>query len=95
MGKFKDGDKCSICGREWEKGARFANHHLQWLPEEVTAIVCFNCHLYLHGHKVFPYKMKPYTPRKKKNITIEQKHAKAIAPYKFARKVVEMYEEGT
>jgi len=91
MSKFKEGDHCAICDKPWVAGSRFAAHHLQWIPVELTAIVCFNCHLYLHGHRTFPYKMKPYTPRKKKDITIEQKDAKARAPYEFAKRVVAMY----
>ena len=87
MSKFTVNDKCSICGREWEKGARFAGHHIQWIPVEIERTLCFNCHQWVHGRRTFPYSMKPRLP---KEPTLEDKQAVAMAPYEFAKMVVAM-----
>ena len=86
MGKFKDGDKCSICGREWEKGKRFIHHHVSYEPE-ITTVVCYSCHSWMHGSA--PVYGHPF---KAKGNDVNER---ADAPIRFARKVVEMYEEGT
>ena len=81
MSKFTVNDKCSICGREWEKGKKFQNHHVSY-AKDITVILCYTCHALLHGSaKIYNHPFKEL--------------GKDRAPYEFARKVVDMYEEGT
>lgn len=88
MSKFSNGDKCFICDQPWVAGKKFQTHHLAWLPVEIERILCFNCHNWCHGRTVFPYSLKP---GKKKNLSVEDKHAVAVAPLDFSMRVVAMY----
>jgi hypothetical protein len=77
--KFKDGDACSICGQKWEKGKRFANHHVDY-DSDTTVILCYTCHALLHGSaKIWRH---PFMDA-----------GKDLAPYLFAVKVCDMYED--
>ena len=91
LSKFTDGDRCAICNKPWVAGVLFANHHVQHIPTEITVIVCNSCHSWMHGRNTWPYSLKPRLPKKKKDRTPELKQAVAVAPVKFARKVVSVY----
>ena len=78
MGKFKDGDKCSICGREWEKGKKFQNHHVSY-AKDITVVLCYTCHALLHGSaKIWKH---PFADM-----------GKDMAPLEFAINVVALYQ---
>jgi len=78
MSKFKSGDKCAICGKEWKPKARFANHHVSY-QNEITVIVCFACHSLLHGSaRIYKH---PFGHL-----------GKDRSPYEFARKVLIAYK---
>ena len=79
MAKFKEGDKCSICGRKWKKGLLFANHHVSY-DKAITVIVCYICHALLHGNaRIWKH---PFA-----------EHGKDLGPLKFARKVVSVHKK--
>ena len=80
MSKFKEGDKCKICGREYAPKKRFINHHVSQDPE-ITVIVCHACHSIMHGSAtIYKHPMK-------------EKYGRARFPHEFALAVVDMYDE--
>ena len=77
MSKFKDGDVCAICSKEWRKGLKFQNHHVSY-EKDITVILCYGCHSLLHG-SARTYR-HPFADK-----------GKDMAPYEFARKLIEVY----
>ncbi len=83
MSVFKPGDSCCICGKEWEKGARYAHHHTSY-DTDTTVILCYRCHVLLHGTaKTWSH---PFSDETK------TKNNKDKSPYEFAKKVIEVYD---
>ena len=81
MSKFKSGDVCAICGKEWTGGARFINHHTDY-EKDTTVVVCKPCHNVMHNSAVmFKHPMR--------------KLGRDKFPYEFAKKVIEVYESKT
>ena len=84
--KEEYGKRCWICGKELNfegakkrKGASWARHHISY-AEDKTILVCVPCHMWLHGQ------MRVY-----KHV-IKEKYPTDIAPYVFAKRVVDVYE---
>ena len=78
MSKFKSGDKCAICNKAWKPKTMFAHHHLSY-EDDTTVILCYTCHSGVHlSAKVYRH---PFAA-----------HGKDRAPYEFAKKVIEVYE---
>ena len=79
MSKFKDGDKCTICDALWKPKLKYQGHHTDY-KHDIESTLCYTCHALLHGSaKVWKH---PFA-----------KYGKDKAPYIFARRVVEMYED--
>lgn len=78
MSRFKEGDRCAICDRPWIAGLKFQTHHLDY-DKDITVILCYTCHALLHGSaKIYNHPFK--------------NAGKDKAPYRFAKRVVEMYD---
>jgi len=78
---MKDKDICRICSREWKEGLKkFTRHHVDY-DNDITIIVCSTCHSWMHGRKTPP------------TNTIMKSWPRDLAPYVFAKQVVESYEE--
>ena len=78
MSKFKDGDKCAICDKEWRKGLKFQHHHASY-SKDITVILCYACHSLLHGSaRIYKH---PFSHK-----------GKDKGPYEFAKKVIEVYD---
>ncbi len=77
--RFKKGDRCCICDKPWVAGLKYQGHHTDY-KHDIEATLCYTCHALLHGSaKIYKH---PFA-----------KYGKDKAPYIFARRVVEMYEE--
>ena len=73
-------DTCCVCEREWKEGLKkFTRHHVDY-DNDITIIVCSTCHSWMHGRK---------TPPTNK---IRKEWGKDIAPYIFAKRLIEAYE---
>jgi hypothetical protein len=79
------GNKCAICGRslEYDKQTnkpkiKFIRHHVCYSPETLV-LLCYSCHAWLHG--ISPVFNHPF-----KKI-----YEKDIAPFEFAKRVVDIY----
>lgn len=93
IGKYglviREGAECRICKRKWKAGDRsFHEHHLRYEPP-VLAVLCPACHIWMSGQgKVFNHPIK--------RMCLEnfgEVEGKALAPWEFCLRVVEMYEE--
>jgi hypothetical protein len=70
---------CDICGYVPKKC--LIRHHLDYGPPEVLINVCYGCHTWMHGNgKVFFHLIKRSAPIN-------------MAPFVFAKAVVQIYEE--
>jgi hypothetical protein len=79
MSKFKSGDKCAICNKEWKPKTMFAHHHVSY-PDDLTVILCYPCHTLLHGSaKVYRHPCAV--------------HGKDKAPWEFAKRVILAYKK--
>ncbi|MCK7503232.1 MAG: hypothetical protein MZV70_03425 [Desulfobacterales bacterium] len=93
IGKYglpiREGAECRICKRKWKDGDRpFHTHHLRYLPP-VLATLCPACHIWMSGQgKVFNHPIKKMCLE-----SFGAEEGKALAPWEFCLRVVEMYEE--
>ena len=77
-------DTCAICrikayNAKSKKMRRMIWHHTRYQPERI-ALLCFSCHAWLHGLcKVYRHPLK-------------EEYGKDVAPYIFAKRVVDLYE---
>jgi hypothetical protein len=74
-----------LCERELDLRPRrgkptFARHHVSYEPE-ILILLCPGCHLWLHGQSGVH------------NHRLKKLFSKDVAPYIFAKKVVELYEK--
>lgn len=46
------GQKCALCDLSWRPGLKFVEHHILYHPE-ITVIICFKCHNWIHGRQVW------------------------------------------
>jgi DNA-directed RNA polymerase subunit RPC12/RpoP len=79
------GNKCAICStpllyddKTNKPLKRFIRHHVCYSPEKLV-LLCFSCHSWLHGLcGVYANPLK-------------KKYSKDVAPYEFAKRVVDIY----
>lgn len=78
-GTFADfGGKCALCSTDVE-GKKWARHHISY-DNDTKVLLCNACHLWLHGQaRIFRHPLKGVLE-------------KDMAPYVFAKRVVELYE---
>lgn len=73
------GHLCWLCGKSLKKG-QWVRHHVSYSPEKIV-LLCRGCHAWLHGQRgTFRH-------------VIKEKYPPDVAPYIFARRVVELYED--
>lgn len=74
---------CAICERDNTTLKRFQKHHVRYASEgvpELTIDLCFGCHQLIHGRACWNH---PFTAI----------YGKDLGPYRFARKVLEVYNK--
>ena len=77
--KFKEGDRCAICDKQYKVGGRFARHHVDY-NKDITITTCYVCHSLLHGTaKVWRHPLGDY--------------GRDRQPYEFAKRLIKAYNK--